>query len=841
METMETMETTDRNAISRAKTRSGTLLRPARIGFTVVLLACLLLFSSSAARAALELTLSPAKGTVTQGGTATFRATVTNTGTTAIRLNQISVAFDNGDQADIDPSAFYDGFEGELAAGASISFRTLFTVTAEPTAAPATYNGTVQILGGATMDSLDNLAQRDFSLTIERNTKPPVIAPISDVSASEGGTFTGPTPSLTEGALPVSWTLSSAPAGMTIDQQTGIVSWSPVSANPEGHLISIRATNEFGSDTASFRLFVAAGYVVTIRTETTEVSAGMPIVLVGRAQYVADGTPAANVNVAIRFRVRGFINEQITTTNASGNFGFTYIPRIYEAGITGVGASHPAVTGFSEQDSFKVFGIGPKPEKASVTVIPDIPLPFEVTFKNYGDMPLHDLTATLKDTLPEVISGTLEAVPNTIAGETTFTVRGTLNAPPTQTTDFTRTLQVEIRTREGAIAALPLNVTIKPPKPELQFDPAKLVANPVRGQQTLVEMVVKNTGGKISSPLDIALPRLDWLSTVTPNPTEPLPPGGVLKLGFALKPPGATPLIPVEGNIAVANNLAYGRLIPFRLTPISTTKGKLTVSVVDETTFYSSGEYQPVGGPLLVGANIRLINPFENNAVVVEATSSSPGQPTVLSDIPEGSYLLEVIADNHSKFTSPVEVKADEPNPVIAFLSRESLRYTWQVTPTEIPDVTVTTLEAVFETNVPRPVVTVSPPLIDLAKIQGCVTQVYLTVTNHGLIAAQNARLNLPSHPNWKFTPLVDSLGDIPALGTRLVPVLIERLDCDLDGSPKGPPIANAANGPCELTWDLTYELICVGTNLYRVPVMVLNASGDCNSPGLPGGGGGGG
>lgn len=85
---------------------------------------------------------------------------------------------------------------------------------------------------------------------------PPVIADIPDASIQAGLPYTGPTPTLTQGTAPVTWSLVVGPAGMTIDANTGVVSWSGVAAVGSPHAVTVRAQNGFGSDDESWILTV---------------------------------------------------------------------------------------------------------------------------------------------------------------------------------------------------------------------------------------------------------------------------------------------------------------------------------------------------------------------------------------------------------------------------------------------------------------------------------------------------------------------------------------------------------------------------------------------------------
>ncbi|MBL8878482.1 MAG: hypothetical protein JNG88_05110 [Phycisphaerales bacterium] len=84
--------------------------------------------------------------------------------------------------------------------------------------------------------------------------------------------YTGPTPSVTNSACmnPINWSLVTAPAGMTIDSATGIVTWPAPTAAGSPHTITIRATNSAGFDDETWilRVSIIAPVIVDIPNAT---------------------------------------------------------------------------------------------------------------------------------------------------------------------------------------------------------------------------------------------------------------------------------------------------------------------------------------------------------------------------------------------------------------------------------------------------------------------------------------------------------------------------------------------------------------------------------------------
>ncbi len=110
---------------------------------------------------------------------------------------------------------------------------------------------------------------------------------------------------------------------------------------------------------------------------------------------------------------------------------------------------------------------------------------------------------------------------------------------------------------------------------------------------------------------------------------------------------------------------------------------------------------------------------------------------------------------------------------VEAFLARQLVTYRWSVEPVQIEDHYTVTLEAVFETHVPAPVVTVEPNLQVVPFYEGETATVNLTITNHGMIAANKVTLYFPDSKKFNFQPLMENIGTLPAMTSIVIPVTV--------------------------------------------------------------------
>ena len=86
----------------------------------------------------------------------------------------------------------------------------------------------------------------------------PIINPIPDHSTTEGHVYTGPTPSLSQGTMPVTWSKITGPEDMTINGTTGVVSWLNPTSVGSTFTVTILATNSAGDDLESWQVTVTA-------------------------------------------------------------------------------------------------------------------------------------------------------------------------------------------------------------------------------------------------------------------------------------------------------------------------------------------------------------------------------------------------------------------------------------------------------------------------------------------------------------------------------------------------------------------------------------------------------
>jgi hypothetical protein len=561
---------------------------------------------------------------------------------------------------------------------------------------------------------------------------------------------------------------------------------------------------------------VAPAYSATVETDVETAAAGTPIPLRGSAVTTA-GRPAAFVPVNVHIWLRESRRVIAAITDSQGKFTTTFQPLPGEAGHYQVAAAHPGVAQATVQDDFILLGMRTNPGQVQHMVVSLGAVSGAVRLENLSEVPLTGLQATV--TPIEAVEVEVQ-VTNTLAGSGAATVNYTIRslAEERALTDF----QVQFTSAEGVTTSLGISLLIKPLEPHIVVNPAALAQGMVRGQQALVSLDVHNVGGAPTGPMRVVLPDVPWMQVISTNPTPSLGPDERTTVVLQLVPADDVPIGEYKGQLSIAG-ATFGANIPFAFKNVSAALGDLKIITVDERAYHGENLTN------LAGVSIVLRDPF-NGEIVAQGQSDTNGVFQVAA-LREGTYNFDASAPKHDRSGGTVSIKPGQLNEQVVFLRTQLVRYNWTVEEIEIEDRTQITLETVYETFVPTPVVTVEPSLIDLASIQGNQEQIDLKITNHGLVAANDLKIRFEEHPLWTLTPLISELKALPAKSSVTVPVMIQRkTNPGLQAqAAAGAGLASGSGIPCTIRASVEWVLVCGPFGIaYPVPVLVINAYGDC-------------
>ncbi|NCT44034.1 MAG: hypothetical protein GPJ35_12020, partial [Microcystis aeruginosa G11-09] len=585
---------------------------------------------------------------------------------------------------------------------------------------------------------------------------------------------------------------------------------------------------------------VIPAYKATVYTDTVIGTNSQSVTLRGSAVNNADNSPVPFEFVSIKIENNGTIRDLSAFTDGNGNFVKSFNPLPTEGGQYNINAYFPNNPNedSAPEDSFQLLGMKFNTNQVTNKVIADTPFTGSVTLENITNIGITGITATVDS----VVEGWTVQVnsPSTLAGSGNNTISYTINAPNDSyiTQD---TFKIKLTSAEGATAVLPVNVNLERIVPRLVASTNLVSSGMLRGNQTVVEFQVTNEGGGIAQNIEVELPNEPWLKLASPATISALNPGQSTTVTLLLTPDSNLPLTEYFGNFYLDAEGNDGDLsVNYNFRAISDAKGNISINTVDELFYFAEG------APKLANATVTLRDYFTNQ-VIATAVTDNTGLIN-LANIKEGYYNLEIKADRHDTFRQIIQLDAGETENINAFLSRNTVQYNWTVTPTEIEDKYNITVESVFETDVPIPTVVIDPPLIDLEGLDvvGQVLQIDMTLTNHGLIAANDLKFSFSDHPFYKIEPLINNIGSLGAKSSITVPIRITRI-ADFNTLQSSSELATLSSPsvPCGIVSCVKYDYIC-GIPIYKcTSIAVNNVEGNCPSspwnPQRSGGGGGGG
>jgi len=590
-------------------------------------------------------------------------------------------------------------------------------------------------------------------------------------------------------------------------------------------------------------LEVKAAYSVIVEAGVEVVPANTPIPLAGRA-IRPGGSPATNALVNLFIRVGETERIIAAITNSLGEFAAIWNPLPGEGGAYEVGASHPGTSEGPTQDRFTILTLDTDFPTEVVRFDEASSATFNGTVGNPTSQELTGLGFDAGD-LPDGLSVAFTDLPTTLPPGESALIGVTASAASGFSGN--ETVIISLTTDQGVNLEIPVLIEVRALIPMLAVVPGSLRCSVVRGAQKTVSFVINNSGGAESGAVEILLPNIPWMSLASPASMPSIPAGGSANVSLVLQPDASEVLTLFSGNMLVRATQASDTNLPFYFRVVSDQFGDLEVSVVDEYHYFTAE------APLVGGATV-IVRDAITSEEVIRAVTEDDGLVT-FSDLAEGWYAIEVDSPDHTRSQANYFIDAGQVNTEKIFITRELVSYNWTVEEIEIQDRYRITVDTIFETNVPAPVVTVDPPRLDVEDLAtlGQTKVVNMVIENHGFIAADAAEFTFGSHPFYEITPLIRNVGTIPAKSSITIPITLKRIGefaddgsirklGNKDGKPRRAKDGGRTRVPCDIAAGLRWRYEC-GPNgvLKRTPIPVSGVKGFCEGGGriVPRGGSG--
>lgn len=512
-------------------------------------------------------------------------------------------------------------------------------------------------------------------------------------------------------------------------------------------------------------LSVYPDYSATAWVDGDEFNGSTPITINGITETVGK-SPAVFKAVDVYVIVNGVRRVFSATSDDKGEFSVNFIPLNGEAGEYTLGACYPGHGLTEAQDTFVLLGAK---RTASGYIIWNQLLnqtqSYFLEIKNFSSEDLSNLVVEVISK-PAGCNVTFSPIPF-LAGNSYATIAYTVEA--TQITNGTQYEEVKLKlnSAEGTSYKFSAWYYCSATHGNLKIDPVVLNSTMVKGQINYTEFEIRNNGLDTTGWIKINLPETNWMSLASNDSVASLQPGQSAVVTLKLIPGDDLQLNnPVTGSISLSATNANSKSLPFTFEPISTETGDLLVDVVDEYT------YNTPEAPHLDSATVVLTHPFTGQ-IIAQGMTDINGH-FLVEEVPEGYYNLKVYANKHGTYQDAIYINKGVVNNKLVFIAFQPITYSWEVIPTQVEDEYEIELVVVFETNVPAPVVIMNMPDTMPQLSEGEIFPFIITLTNEGLITAQDVEIEFPEDEEYMFTANVDQLDILPQTAVQ-IPCIMER------------------------------------------------------------------
>ena len=205
----------------------------------------------------------------------------------------------------------------------------------------------------------------------------------------------------------------------------------------------------------------------------------------------------------------------------------------------------------------------------------------------------------------------------------------------------------------------------------------------IRGISRVNEFNVPNIGRTVASDVQSILPNTNLISYISFGSSQQnvgglrLETGESAILSILIQTPGNQQLGEITASIVITSR-EVSTTIPIALIVSSNVFVNLTVIVEDEYTYFASGQ------PLVSNASVTLIN-YQRGIRISQTTELGNGMVT-FTNIYEDRYEMVVEAPDHQTLRQIIVTSENIPV-MIVFIQRQTVTYTWSVTPVTYQDV----------------------------------------------------------------------------------------------------------------------------------------------------------
>jgi large repetitive protein len=539
-------------------------------------------------------------------------------------------------------------------------------------------------------------------------------------------------------------------------------------------------------------------YYAEVTSINPQVSFGdRDVVISGRARDRATNAPLPLVPVKLVLTVNGFERASELASDIDGNFSYTFKPLAGEAGIYKVSTIHPDILDRPESGQFTISRVTATPGKFTVRIPRnfDQPIPIKVTA---GDGTVASNVRVVYAALDQADGSLTPGItintgtPVDLASKQTKTINLVMRAGDSAPASGRLLLTLKSNESGNAnLAKLEVNYQFSEAVPALFVAPNFVQTGVTQGGSVSEKVVLENRGLAAIKNARVELLGADgfappnWIYLSTQGQQGDIGVGETREIGLLANPgPGVLDDV-YQLNMRVTSDNLPTRNINVFVAVTQSGKGNVLFKVSDIYTATLDGQGNLIQG--LAGARIRVQN--EQVFSLEETLFTDAAGEAFFNDLPAGNYIFRASANNHADKTGRFKIKPGITVPQDVFLDYNLVTVNWSVREITIEDRYEITLSATFETNVPAAVVVADPASTLIPDMQvGDVFYGEITLTNHGLIRADNLEFTMPPIDQYfKFEMMRGIPDSLEAKARVTIPYRIVSLQpLDPDGAATG-------------------------------------------------------
>ena len=504
-------------------------------------------------------------------------------------------------------------------------------------------------------------------------------------------------------------------------------------------------------------------YIGQVTAITPLQSNGEPVTISGQAIDVDTDQTIALAALNIVITVDGFERVYEAVTNQQGEFELEFEPMSGESGQYQVAVLHPDINDRPVHGTFTIGKLFATPSDITLSTPRNVQQDMPITLAAAGtDMTNVQLVYRAMSqplgTLPDGITINLPEATDIAADDSASqSASQVITFTADDSADENGVLIIDVLSDQGgnsAIETIRIAYSLSDAIPNFAFTPGYINTGVQTGNSVTETLQLNNNG--LASFTDVSFnltdtsgePKPDWVFISSPDSYDEIAVGDTVAIAITAAPNDGVTEGDYEFLLNVASSNAATVTYHVYVAVTSSGEGSMIFTVSDIYT----GTEDPYGEIIqgLQGAYFRLQN---ERVTSIEATGTTDESGAVtFSDLPAGTYKYVVTADNHQSVTGRVSIKPGVTSSINVHMDYNLVSIEWFVQEIALQDKYEIVLTADYETDVPAPVVIMTPESIELPDMQkGDVEYGEIVLTNYGLITAEDIELNVPQDEHYKI------------------------------------------------------------------------------------------